>query len=237
MAQCPVCQSEINITAQHFGTLFTCSKCNAVFFVDWNGQPEVASVEEVPLEATPPPFNPIEELDHGSSVTSHTADFSDSKDDQRSAQALYGVPEIEPPPHEETPVEEFPAEEIIPAEDANYDFSQPMGGATPEPMTPLKETSPLEDITDFGNADLNQSAFGYTITISGIDSGAIRAQIQDAISDSKFGWNVIQVMAQIKGGVLTLKSVNAVKASILIQRVKYFPVKISWRQDVLSSSV
>lgn len=222
MANCPVCQSEIVITSQHFGTLFTCPKCSAVFFVDWGGQPEA---ENTPV-------------------------FTELPEKPPAVNEFGGDPmgfEAPPPyeqeavPHEETPVEE-PATsyESSPAEEeANYDFSQPLGAdIVPEPMPSLAaETSPLSDIADFGNADLGQAAFNYTITISGIDSGALRNQIQEAISDAKFGWNVIQIMAQIKGGVLTIRSVNAVKASILIQRVKYLPVKISWRQDVLSSTV
>lgn len=248
MAQCPVCQSEIVITSQHFGTLFTCPKCNAVFFVDWGGQPEaVASSETFGNEEIP------DELQ-----TSHTPVFSELPSEEETSGELLsdegpavnqfgGDPmnfevapyEQEPVPHEEIPVEEStPVYESAPAEEANYDFSQPLGATTPQPMTPLEpESNPLSDIADFGNADLNQSALNYTITISGIDSGALRTQIQEAITDSKFGWNVIQIMAQIKGGVLTIRSVNAVKASILIQRVKYLPVKISWRQDVLSSTV
>ncbi len=198
MAQCPVCQSEIEITSQHFGTLFTCPRCSAVFFVDWGGQPEVAANSET---------------------------FGEVPNDQEPA-----------PVYESVPAEEAPATEV--AEEPNYDFSQPLGDTAPQPMTPLgSESNPLGDIADFGNADLDQSALNYTITISGIDSGALRTQIQEAISDSKFGWSAVQIIAQIKGGVLTIRSVNAVKASILVQRVKYLPVKISWRQDVLSSSV
>lgn len=206
MAHCPVCQSEIEIQSQHFGTLFTCPKCSAVFFVDWAGQPEAASenapvYSEVPEEETP--------------AVNHFGG------EPMSFEAL--PYEQEPVPHEEIPAMENTSEEPE---------------LFPEPMSPLGvESNPLDDITSFGNADLGQAAFNYTIIISGIDSGSIRAQIQEAISDSKFGWNPVQMIDQIKGGVLTIKSVNAVKASILIQRVKYLSVKISWRQDVLSSTV
>jgi hypothetical protein len=229
VANCPVCQSEIVITSQHFGTLYSCPKCSAVFFVDWGGQPEAAASTESFTETASPAelFN-----DEGPAVNQFGGD----------PMGFESAPyEQEPVPHEEIPVEEPPPSQAYEAapveEEASYDFSQPLE-ATPEPMTPLNpDSNPLSEITNFGNADLGQTAFSYTIMISGIDSSAIRTQLQEAITDSKFGWNVIQVMAQIKGGVLTIKSVNAVKASILIQRVKYLPVKISWRQDVLSSTV
>lgn len=248
MANCPVCQSDISITAQHFGTLYTCPKCNAVFFVDWGGQPEAAASNESFATNEIP-----EDSQTGTPVFSEVSSEEDVVDllsDEGPAVNQFGgdplnfeaAPyEQEPIPHEALPPEEeAPVYEAAPAEeDQNYDFSQPLGAiSTPEPMTPLTpEKDPLNDIADFGNADLGQAAFNYTITIAGIDSGALRNQIQEAITDGKFGWNVIQLMAQIKGGVLTIRSVNAVKASILIQRVKYLPVKISWRQDVLSSTV
>jgi hypothetical protein len=221
--------------------LYTCPKCNAVFFVDWGGQPEVAASsetfgnEEIPGEIETSSGDLLS--DEGPAVNQFGGDPMNFE------AAPY---EQEPVPHEELPVEDFnpiyenaPVDsEAVAEEEANYDFSQPLDTITPQPMTPLEpEPNPLSDIADFGNADLSQAALNYTITISGIDSGALRNQIQEAITDSKFGWNVIQIMAQIKGGVLTIRSVNAVKASILIQRVKYLPVKISWRQDVLSSTV
>ena len=112
---------------------------------------------------------------------------------------------------------------------ADYDFSQALGEA------PASAKDSFLEITDFGNADVTQAAFNYTVVIAGIDTAAIYEQVKEAVTDSKFGWNVIQVMTQIKGGVLTLTSLNAVKASILVQRVKYLPVKVSWSQDVLSS--
>lgn len=109
-----------------------------------------------------------------------------------------------------------PTEPVISAEDTSSDFSE---------------------ITDFGNADVGQAAFNYSIMISGIDSSVVYQQVKEALMDSKFGWDVMELMSKIKDGVLTIRSVNAVKASILVQRVKYLPVKVSWRQDVLSSQI
>lgn len=237
MAQCPVCQADIVITTHHHGTLFTCPHCSAVFYVDWSGQPEAPATEEIPQQYQETPSSEYHQ-------TTNTPVFSSIPEEEPPVENQYGgpVPDDFAAPHEQAPIpheqilEELPTEESLPQEETPYDFSAPLG--TPEPMTPLTPEAPiLEDITDFGNADLSNAAFNYTITISGIDSGALRKQIEEAVNDAKFGWNVIQVMAQIKGGVLTIKSVNAVKASILIQRVKYLPVKISWRQDVLSGSV
>ncbi|MGZ3803082.1 MAG: hypothetical protein ACXVB4_02650 [Pseudobdellovibrionaceae bacterium] len=206
MASCHVCQAEIEITPQHYGSLFTCPKCSAVFFVDWEGQPEFSN-EGLTGEAS-------------AEESSGTSDFSHET--------------------QEEIIEETPRPEE--GEVANYDFSKPLDSWEPPRQDSAEalvggDSPDLSDIADFGNADLGQAAFNYTLTISGIDSGSVRAQIEEAITDSKFNWNVIQLMAQINEGVLTIQSVNAVKASILMQRVKYLPVKISWRQNVLSGPV
>jgi Zn-finger nucleic acid-binding protein len=219
MALCPVCQSDIEITSQHHGILFTCPDCMAVFFIDWNGQPEGA--------VEPEALQPIVGEEYSNQ---HSEPLN-----------------LEPETYE-APIA---AEEVISSPD--YDFSQPMSfephpssqeATEPlarEPTEPLaipgasQEENLFSDITQFGNADVTQAAFNYVVTISGIDTAAINKDLRDALDDSKFGWNLPQIMSQIKGGVLTLKSVNAVKVSILIQRVKYLPVKITWRQDVLSS--
>jgi len=197
VAVCPVCQSEIEITSQHYGTLYTCPSCRGVFFVDWGGQPEAATPTETPS------FSDVPVYENAENSESLENDFS-------------------PAPHFETPAQ--PEEN----ESGSYNIAQ-------EPVN--LDTPDLSDIADFGNADITQSAFNYSMRIEGIDSGALRKQLQEALSDSKFNWNVIQLMAQIKGGVLTIKSMNPVKASILMQRLKYLPVKVSWRQDVLSSTV
>ncbi len=183
MTICPTCHSETEVDPQNYGTLFTCPKCSAVFFIDWAGLPEVASDELV----------------------------VETSDEIVAVQAS--------------------AEEEFPNLDTQYGQN-----ALPAMTEARSDSSDLSDIADFGNADLGQVAFSYTMIISGIDSGGIRLEVQEALLDSKFGWNVTQLMAQIKDGVLTIQSMSAVKASILMQRVKYLPVKISWRQDVLSSS-
>lgn len=134
-------------------------------------------------------------------------------------------------------------ESELPPQEESWSGSEVSGGYESEEATlggespGERDSADLSEIADFGNADLAQVAFNYTLIISGIDSGKIREQIQEALTDEKFGWNVRQVIAQIKDGVLTIKSMNPVKASILMQRMKYLPVKVSWRQDVLSSTV
>lgn len=58
MASCPICQKEIEIHEQNLGALFNCPHCSAVYFVGWDGQPELspAPPPEVEIQATTAPF-------------------------------------------------------------------------------------------------------------------------------------------------------------------------------------
>ncbi|MBC7370695.1 MAG: hypothetical protein H7326_03965, partial [Bdellovibrionaceae bacterium] len=235
MAACPVCQSQLEITAQHFGTLYNCPRCNAVFFVDWDGKPEGAPAEEESLapvtgESFTPPANEFQnapEHNFSSGSEPNVESFASQDQNYQQDQSFDANQSSEPPAA-------YATDEEVPVD--NYDFDQPLGQvADPtEPVGgPVSEKSTFSEITDFGNADVTQAAFNYTVTIAGIDTAVIYTQVKEALTDSKFGWNIIQIMTQAKDGVLTIRSVNAVKASILIQRVKYLPVKVSWRQDVL----
>lgn len=41
MAECPKCHGAIEIGEANFGTLYTCPLCRGLFFVGWDGHPEV----------------------------------------------------------------------------------------------------------------------------------------------------------------------------------------------------
>lgn len=225
MATCPVCQSAIEISAQHHGTLFTCPKCSAVFFVDWSGQPEVAGDD--PSNGYPPNEYPPNEYSSNDveSFEAHSASVAGESlanpGTERSAQSEHSAPMEDAPNFGQNAF-------------ANSDFNA--GNAAEEfpsePVAGLGES--MADIANFGNAETTSAAFHYTVTISGIDSATVRAALREALADSKFAWDLPGLLAQIKDGSLTIRSVSAIKAGILIQRIKFLPVKVSWRQDVLS---
>lgn len=43
--QCPQCKNEVPITEAHYGALYTCPKCMAVYFVNFEGQAEYGDME------------------------------------------------------------------------------------------------------------------------------------------------------------------------------------------------
>ncbi|MGZ3769436.1 MAG: hypothetical protein ACXVCP_13005 [Bdellovibrio sp.] len=209
MIPCPNCQQPVEIQDKHLGTLFTCPFCNAVYFIDWNGQPELAShdAEEQPLN--------------------NLNDFS--------------VPEAS----ESAAYEGQSSLETDIAPEAPYDFNQPLDYSN-QPLDQVPEETPsslnptdsadFSDVTEFANSNSNMNPLSYTVVVEGIDSSQLLIQLKEAMTDSRFAWNVAELLEQQNGGSLTLPGLSPAKASVLINRIKYLPLKISWRQDVLVNS-
>lgn len=54
---CPSCQQDVSVTEAHHGALYTCDKCQAVYFINFEGQPEYGEVpDEAPVELD---LNPV----------------------------------------------------------------------------------------------------------------------------------------------------------------------------------
>ncbi|WP_246845227.1 hypothetical protein [Bdellovibrio sp. NC01] len=133
---------------------------------------------------------------------------------------------------QEAPVAEAPVEE------APFDFNatldqQPMQAPPPACVS---DSADFSDVTDFANADTTAGPLTYVVIIDGIESSQLLYQLKEAMTDSRFGWDVNELLTQVGGGRLVIPGLNPAKASVLIGRIKYLPFKISWRQDVLSGS-
>ncbi|WP_374034598.1 hypothetical protein ACES2I_01295 [Bdellovibrio bacteriovorus] len=165
--------------------------------------------------------------------------------DQQYAEQAYEPsqdPGMNAPPQENVSYAE-PVEvpgDIPPMEEAPYDFSQTLDSVNSQPASepaPMSsDTADFSDVTDFANADTVSGPLAYTVTIDGIESSRLLAQLREAMTDSRFGWDVAGLLAHVGGGRLVLRGLTPAKASVLINRIKYLPFKISWRQDVLSGS-
>ena len=172
MAECPQCRSSIEIPEQNFGTLFTCSLCQAVYFVGWDGNPEQPQ-NQAPPEIPFPPENP--------------------------------------PSIDSEPFQDFSPTAVH--VDAVPDF---------------------KDIVEFGNSPQLEGSLTYTIFIKGIELADTREKIKEAMTDSKFAWDAERLISQITHGALTLPDLSPAKAVVLINRIKYLPIEVSWNQNVLT---
>lgn len=225
MIPCPSCQQSVEILDKHMGTLFTCPHCNAVYFIDWNGQPELAQHEPESLSPASSyeeaAYNNFEPESGGEVFTNEEVPINE---DENSPQGY------------ETPSSYTePVEGVAPA-DGSYDFSQTLDVVPETPFVSTADTSDFSDVTDFANSNTSAGPFSYTVRIEGVDSSRLLADLKEAMADSRFGWDVESILSNVGGGHIVLSGLTPAKASVLINRIKYLPVKISWRQDVFSGS-
>lgn len=297
MIPCPSCHKPVEILDKHLGTLFTCPHCSAVFFVNFDGQPEMANHEAEPEVPTAEPVGepttygaPPAEVDpnqgYGEQNFQSQNDFQNPGVDQSvsggfaSSEQNFGGEADEQSPHygenqnfeaqdagsfeaaqgfdgqsfdqnnsdgsnsefsQQNSGGDFGASQNYdePAtEEAAFDFSQTLDqvpAQAPAPMA-VSDSADFSDVTNFANADTTAGPITYVVVIDGIESSQLLYQLKEAMTDSRFGWDVADVLTRVGGGRLVLPALSPAKASVLINRIKYLPFKISWRQDVLSGA-
>jgi hypothetical protein len=195
LTPCPQCHSAIEISDQHFGTIFTCPMCQAVFFIGWDGQPEAPQMSEsspapepqVPIDSPLPPTSEVE-----------------------SSAAVMANPAWDQPL-------DLGAEAIA-----------------PPPVLSVDSSSNFQDVVEFGNSPQMEGPLTYTIFIQGIEIADTREKLREALSDSRLGWDATDLIRKISNGSLMLADLSPAKASVVINRIKYLPIEVTWRQNLLS---
>jgi hypothetical protein len=128
---------------------------------------------------------------------------------------------------------EVPNESAV---DENYDFTRPLDTNAPAPEAESTADQPgFQDVTEFANASAGAGPLTYTLKIQGIDTGKIYGALKEALSDSRLGWDVQEVVKEIQNGTLQIRGLNPAKAFVVVNRIKYLSLKVSWRQDVLAA--
>ena len=107
--------------------------------------------------------------------------------------------------------------------------------STPTPASNDNNISGVsfEDVADYGNTASVTGVIQYDLMISEINTQEQRKIIQDSITDSRFKWNVDEVMSLVTKGQLVLKDLDPVTTHIIVQRIKDLKVEISWSQHVM----
>jgi len=128
-----------------------------------------------------------------------------------------------------------PVSSFVPEENSHQDFlaQEPVHDSNNSGTFPAKEN--FADVVEFANAVEDKGLITYDLTISGIDLSHLHQQIIDALTDSKFNWRVEDILAQIQNGTLVLQSLSPAKTVVLVQRLKFLPLEIRWRQNVLTT--
>jgi hypothetical protein len=246
---CPSCNKDQKVTEHNFGALYTCPACKAVYFINFDGQPEYGEVSSEDYEAannlqkdaaksvTPPSDNPEPFPDAGLEPLMSVTESADSM--------MGGTPESG----------SYLSELLGDAANAGANPFE-MNQATPEPVQapPAPRTQPrppavapkpaatggnlfadiAQEISDFANTDSNLAGLNYDLTVSGIDTQETKELFKEAIEDSKFAWDAIEIMKSMKHGRIVIQKMSPAKAFLLAKRIQFLDIERTWKQNVLS---
>ena len=187
---CPSCHNEVEVLERNYGTLFTCPKCQVVYFVNFDGHPEFS-----------------EESYEAHVLSSDMQSTAEPSRTNETANEFSFQPET---------FAEIPAVEVF---------------------SPAVERSAFGDlaqeITDFGNSEVQITALNYTLEICGLDSKEDVRAFEETITDSRFGWDVNDIMKRLRNGKIILEKLNPVQAFILHKRIYFLDFDLKWTQHVL----
>lgn len=108
----------------------------------------------------------------------------------------------------------------------NYNFDQPLDQVLQQSQN-SSDAIETTDISDEPNLS-HEAGQWYQLTISGIDTVQIRELIEEALIDQKLKIDLNQLLSEIIDGQLVIKGLNAVKCSVIAQRLIYVDVKFDW---------
>lgn len=210
---CPSCQSDVAVKEKDFGALFSCPKCQAGYFINFDGSPEYS---DLPM----PDFQSL----------SHEANDQIS-DHAFSNEALVA---------ESDPLQPVGQEDFS-FQNSDFQAAESFSINSDSSPDPLLEpqfgesafSNVASEISDFGNSETQISSLNYDLTIIGLDTREDLLAFKEQIEDARFAWDVSDLLKQIKNGQLFLPRLNPVQAFILAKRLHFLDVELKWKQNVL----
>lgn len=203
---CPQCQQDVPVEAAQYGALYTCPKCSAVYFVNFEGEPEHGDTT-LPQETS---------FENQSEVQPETAENFESLEPFQSLETSALEPsdaDLEP-----NPFSSFP------------EMTEPLAINDPAESSVFSQVA--EDIQNFGNQDEAVSNINYNLKVTGLDSREIVSLFEEALDDSKFGWIAKDILSGVKDGECHLKNLNPIQAFVLAKRIQFLDIEIEWTQNV-----
>lgn len=239
MAQCPVCHNEL---PDDFG-LIECGKCKTPLFVQLDGSvvaaPAAVEADQPQLVEPTVLASALEEPleDNLDRTVVLEMNVSERAENELTTPDIPGGQEF--PVEEEIHSEQFvSAEPEIQAEQA-LPVEQNVDAFLEEPPLPAEPPPPIHDLSALANSVDNVASSGvlrYTIEVSGIDTADIRNEFRELIGDRRFLWDADSIIRSLRSGSVTIKDVTAVKALLLVHRLRSLPVRVQWEQHVLHES-
>lgn len=219
---CPGCQTDSAVAEKNYGALYTCPSCQAVYFINFDGQPEYGEMtEQAPTD-----------------VTAETSD---------AAPSAPHFENIEPGDSDQLQRDDFsvPAESVENINNLTNDAVTSEDFGSVNPFANLSEQTSLESeassdfnqaaqsIADFGNQDVQIAGLNYNLKISGLDTQELRELFKEAIDDSRFGWDASDLMRTVRNGEVEIIKLNPVQAYILAKRLQFVDVERRWIQNAM----
>jgi hypothetical protein len=232
-AECPLCKTSVEVNESQFGALTSCSSCGGVYFLGWDGQPEeqVAEpiIEAVKFEATSEEAYQPDPIDYNFESTASELD-----NEPLVVEQVYET-------NEPTPLVVFSESDrdSSPESEASYDIDQPIDSyheasyADSEGLNLNTEKENFNDVVEFGNSNL-ENVLSYQLKIEGIDLPSTRRDVEDVLRESRFQLDADSLLSNLQDGTLVIENLSPVKASLLVHRLRFFQVNLSWRQDANS---
>lgn len=95
---------------------------------------------------------------------------------------------------------------------------------------PLKDPLDLQRFDESGGSEISDGELLYDIILQGLDSAELKKDIFAALMDKRFALSAEEMRRGLKSGILTLSSVNPVRAMLIVLKMQEFDVTIEWRQ-------
>lgn len=188
--------------------MVVCPTCQAAVFFDMDGNPHVGD-EAPPLEEMGSDLSTQEPMAEIESVIAPFFENSPSEPEYNFEQSL----------------EDQSTEPVAYQEQQNSYLDSPSAGL-----------QKFEDVTEFANSNLDSGALLYDIQIAGIDLADIRYEVFEELQDSRLALDLDQLKDSILDGVLEIKSLNPIKAAVIIKRIRKLSVQMTWRQYAVSQN-
>ena len=217
---CPNCQIDAAITEQLYGALYTCGGCQAVYFINFEGQPEFGEVStdiltDMISEPAAGEISPGPDMQEAPPMNN---DYASSLEPQ--------IDSVDMVDFDNKLDEQF----VSQAEDSGLQTPQ----AEPDEIKSNSFTDIAKEISDFGNTEVQLGSLNYDLKITGLDTQETMLLFKEAIEDSKFGWDANELLRTIKNGQIKLERLSPVKAYILAKRLQFLDIEKHWKQNAMS---
>lgn len=195
--------------------MVTCGQCQAVVFVDINGEAHLNSPD--PLTENAPVHEPmVPFLSEEPEQNDQSGQTFEPVESFEAAQSFEPLPDFEL------------NQEIEPLQDSVAELA-----AKSEPE---EELTPLPDLNfdQYANSEKDLPALSYTLRISGLEHPQKLKEALEILREPRLALDE-QLIQQVKAtGSLDLERLTAVKASYLVKMLLLKQITVTWRQNVFN---